>query len=272
MRNHVVTSERKWGLPNFIELWHYRDLLGMFIMRDIKVRYRQTVIGILWAVIQPVMQMVVFTLIFGKLGNLPSDDQPYPAFVLAGLLPWQLFQKALTQGGTSMVTIGGIMSKVYFPRLIAPVASVLSGAADFAIALIILLLVMLYYGITPGVEFLLLPVFVALTFMSALSFSIWLAAINSEYRDVQHALPFLAQILMFLTPVLYPTSFVPKQYEFIYALNPMVSSIDGFRWALLGTPPPDLASFALSTGLAFALLLSGLIYFNRYEKNFVDRL
>lgn len=271
-RRQIITSHREWGFPDFRELWRFRELLVTLTLRDIRVRYKQTAIGIIWAVVQPVMQMVVFTLIFGKLGKLPSAGLPYPVFVLAGLLPWQLFQKALTQGSTSMVTLGAMMSKVYFPRLFAPLSCVLAGIVDFAIALIVLIGVMFYFGFVPGITVLLVPVFILLAFMAAFGASLWLAAINTEYRDVQHALPFLAQIWMFLTPVLYPTTLVPDSWRQVYAINPMVSSIEGFRWALLGGAPPDLTSFAISTAVTLMFIVTGLVYFNRYEKAFVDRL
>lgn len=272
MPKTVITSQRALALPDFRELWRFRELLVMLTLRDIKVRYKQTAIGIAWAIVQPVMQMVVFSLIFGKLGKLPSAGLPYPLFVLAGLLPWQLFQKALTQGSVSLVTLGGMMSKVYFPRLIAPLSSVMSGAIDFAIALGVLVFVMLFYGVIPGPAILLMPVFIALAFLAAFSISLWLSVINTEYRDVQHALPFLAQILMFLTPVLYPTSLIPDGWKQLYALNPMVSSIEGFRWSLLGGTPPDFSALVISTLATIALTVLGLFYFNRYEKAFVDRL
>lgn len=268
----VITARRSWSFPDFREIWAFRELLVMLTLRDIKVRYKQTAIGIAWAVIQPVMMMVVFSLVFGTLGKLPSAGLPYPVFVLAGLLPWQLFNKALTQGSMSMVTLGGIMSKVYFPRLIAPLASVMAGIVDFAIALVVLLCVMLYFGFLPGPSALLVPLFILLAFMAAFGASLWLSALNTEYRDVQHALPFLAQIWMFLTPVLYPATLVPEGWRILYALNPMVSSIEGFRWALLGGQPPDPIALAISAAVTLVFIVSGLVYFSRFEKAFVDRL
>lgn len=244
----------------------------MLTLRDIQVRYKQTAIGIAWAVIQPVMLMVVFSLVFGKLGKLPSAGLPYPVFVLAGLLPWQLFNKSLTQGSMSMVTLGGMMSKVYFPRLIAPLASVMAGIVDFAISLLALFGVMLYFGYVPGVGVLLAPIFILLALMAAFGVSLWLSALNTEYRDVQHALPFLAQIWMFMTPVLYPSTLVPDGWRMLYALNPMVSSIEGFRWSLLGGQPPDPIALCISAVVTIALIVSGLLYFDRFEKAFVDRL
>jgi lipopolysaccharide transport system permease protein len=271
-RKQVITSDRGWGFPDFGELWAFRELLYTLTFRDIKVRYKQTAIGILWAVIQPVISMVVFTLIFGKLAKMPSNGLPYAAFVLAALLPWQLFAKALTQGSMSMVAMGGIMSKTYFPRLIAPLSSVLSGVVDFAIGLVILLGVMAWYGLMPGWQIALAPLFIALAIAAAFAVSLWLSVINAEYRDVQHALPFLTQIWLILTPVLYPTSVIPHGWHWVFVLNPMVSVIEGFRWSLLGGKVPDIGAMAVSVAATLLLLLLGLIYFARYEKSYVDRL
>jgi lipopolysaccharide transport system permease protein len=271
-RKQVITSDRGWSFPDFAELWAFRELLFTLTFRDIRVRYKQTAIGILWAVIQPVVSMVVFTLIFGKIVKIPSNGLPYAAFVLAALLPWQLFAKALTQGSMSMVVMGGIMSKTYFPRLIAPLSSVLAGVVDFAIGLVILLGVMAWYGLTPGWPVLLAPLFIVLAIAAAFAVSLWLSVINAEYRDVQHALPFLTQIWLILTPVLYPTSVIPQGWHWVYVLNPMVSVIEGFRWSLLGGKAPDVEAMVVSVTATLLLLLTGLIYFARYEKSYVDRL
>jgi lipopolysaccharide transport system permease protein len=271
-RKQIITSAHGWAFPDFGELWAFRELLFTLTFRDIKVRYKQTAIGILWAVIQPVISMVVFTLIFGKLGKLPSNGLPYPAFVLAALLPWQLFAKALTDGSMSMVTMGAMMSKTYFPRLIAPLSSVLSGIVDFAIGLAILFVVMLWYGLTPGWSALLSPLFMLLALAAAFAVSLWLSVINAEYRDVQYALPFLTQIWLMLTPVLYPTSLIPAGWHWLFVLNPMVSVIEGFRWALLGGTSPDFLSIMVSAAATALLLVFGLVYFARFEKSYVDRL
>jgi lipopolysaccharide transport system permease protein len=268
----VITATKSWGFPDAQEIWAFRELLVILTLRDIKVRYKQTVIGILWAVIQPVVSMVVFTLIFGKIGKLPSNGLPYAAFVLAALLPWQLFAKALTQGSLSMVAMGPIMAKTYFPRLIAPLSSVLSGAVDFAIGVAILLCVMTWYGIMPGWHVLLAPCFALLALIAAFSVSLWLSALNAEFRDVQFALPFVTQIWMILTPVLYPTSVVPEQWRWLFTLNPMVSAIEGFRWSLLGGATPDVIALLVSSIMTLLLLVFGLVYFARFEKSFVDRL
>ncbi|RXZ33762.1 ABC transporter permease [Oxalobacteraceae bacterium CAVE-383] len=268
----TITSQEKWTLPDIRELWNFRELLWILVTRDIKIRYKQTAIGILWALLQPLLTMVVFSVIFGKLGSLPSDNVPYPVFVMTALLPWQLFAKALTQGSASMVTMGGMMGKIYFPRLIAPLSAVLSGTVDFVIALTILISMMVWYGVWPGWEILLAPLFVLLGLASAMAVALWLSAINAKYRDVQQAMPFLTQIWMFITPVIYPTSMIPHGWKWLFVLNPMVSVIDGFRWSLLGVRPPDMASLALSSLSVLVLAVSGLIYFARFEKNFVDSL
>ncbi|QEE43667.1 ABC transporter permease (plasmid) [Rhizobium sp. WL3] len=268
----IITAKKGWSLPDLAEVWAFRELLWILTTRDIMVRYKQTAIGIAWAVIQPVMTMVVFTVIFGKLGGLPSDGLPYPVFVMTALLPWQLFARALTQGSSSMVTLGGMMGKIYFPRLIAPLSSVLAGIVDFAIAFVILLALMAWYGVWPHWAVLLAPLFVLAGLASALSVSLWLSAINARYRDVQQAMPFLTQIWMFLTPVIYPASIIPDEWKWLYGLNPMVSVIEGFRWTLLGAEAPSSQTLLLSLTSIVVMTAGGLIYFGRFEKDFVDRL
>lgn len=268
----VITPAKGWRFIDFRELWAHRELLMTLTMRDIRIRYKQTAIGVLWAVIQPVVTMVIFTLLFGRLARLPSDGLPYSVFVFTALLPWQLFARALTQGSTSMVTMGGMMGKVYFPRVIAPLSSVLSGVVDFVIAFAVLIVLMAWFGAWPGWQVVYAPVFILLALASAFSVSLWLSALNTEYRDVQHALPFLTQIWMFLTPVIYPTSMIPDQWRWLYVLNPMVSVVEGFRWTLVGGRTPDTDLLLVSTASVVVLLVSGLVYFARFEKNFVDRL
>jgi lipopolysaccharide transport system permease protein len=272
LKRTVITPSKGWRFIDFRELWAYRELLITLTMRDIRIRYKQTAIGVLWAVIQPVVTMVIFTLLFGRLARLPSDGLPYPVFVFTALLPWQLFARALTQGSTSMVTMGGMMGKVYFPRVIAPLSSVLSGVVDFVIAFAILIILMAWFGAWPGWQVVYAPVFILLALASAFSVSLWLSAVNTEYRDVQHALPFLTQIWMFLTPVIYPTSMIPDQWRWLYVLNPMVSVVEGFRWTLVGGRTPDTDLLLVSTASVVVLLVSGLAYFGRFEKSFVDRL
>jgi lipopolysaccharide transport system permease protein len=271
-RRRVITAGRDWRLPDLREVWAFRDLLWMLTWRDVQVRYKQTAIGILWAVIQPLFTMVVFTLVFGKLGKMPSEGIPYPVFLFAALLPWTLFAKALSQGSSSIVRLGSMMGKVYFPRLIAPFSSVLSGLVDFAVASVALGGLMIWYGTKLHWQLVFAPIFVGLALAVALAVSLWLSAVNAEYRDVQHALPFVIQIWMFLTPVIYPTSIVPGRWRWLYAFNPMVSAIEGFRWALLGGTPPNLTALALAASAILVLLFTGLVYFNRFEAQFVDRL
>lgn len=261
-----------WQLPDFRELWDFRELLLTLALRDIKIRYKQSVIGILWAVIQPVMTMVVFTVLFGKLAQMPSDGVPYPVFAFAALVPWQLFQRALTQGSSSLVTFNAMMSKVYFPRMFAPLSSILSGLVDFGIAFLVLLLLLAWYQVSPGPGIVLLPAFVLLALLSALAISLWLSALNVAYRDVEYALPFLAQIWMFLTPVIYPVALVPEQWRWLVMLNPMAGVIEGFRWGLLGrSAPPDPLLVAVSGGMMLVLLFGGFFYFNRVQMTYADR-
>jgi lipopolysaccharide transport system permease protein len=266
----VVTPSRGWSLPQFASLWEYRELLYFLIWRDLKVRYKQTTLGIFWAVLQPFMTMVVFTIFFGKLGQFPSDGLPYPIFVYTALLPWQLFAGSLAASGNSLVGNRHLITKVYFPRLIVPLSAVFVGLVDFALSFVILLGMMAYYGIYPTAAVLLLPFFVVLAVATALAVGLWLATLNVEYRDVQYTIPFLTQFWLFITPIAYPSSLVPEQWRTLYGLNPMVGVVDGFRWTLLGqTTKPDVAVF-LSILMTGILLLGGLYYFRRMERNFAD--
>jgi lipopolysaccharide transport system permease protein len=267
----VIAPVAGWGLPRLGEVWAYRELLWTLTSRDIRVRYKQTAIGIAWAGLQPLLAMVVFTVIFGNLAKLPSDGLPYPVFAMAALLPWQFFQKALTQGSLSLVTLSAMLTKVYFPRILAPLSAVLSGGVDFAIGFVILLGLMAWYGAFPSLAIVLLPFFAALAVLTALGVSLWLAAVNVRYRDVQHALPFLAQLWLYATPVVYPASLVPGGWRLLYMVNPMAGVVEGFRWALLNPDrPPDLAALGVSVAAVLVLLLGGLVYFDRAEKTFAD--
>lgn len=252
------------------ELWDYRELLYFLIWRDIKIRYKQTVLGAAWAILQPLLTMVVFTIFFGRLAGVPSDGIPYPVFSFAALLPWQLFARALTESSNSLVGNQGLITKVYFPRLVIPMSAVLAGLVDFVIAFVVLLIMMVYYGIVPTINVLALPLFLLLAIATALAVGLWLSALNVIYRDVRHTIPFLVQFWLFLTPIAYPTSLVPEQWRTLYGLNPMVGVVEGFRWALLGREggvgPVVLAS-ALVVGV---LLVGGLFYFRRMEKTFAD--
>lgn len=258
-----------WASVDFTELWQYRELLVFQALRDIKVRYKQTALGATWAILQPVLTMAVFTIFFGRLAGVPSDGVPYPIFAFSALLPWQLFAFALTQSSNSLVDNAPVLTKVYFPRLILPLASVLAGLVDFTIACGVLAGMMFYYGIVPGWEAMMLPLFVLLALAAALAVGLWLSALNARYRDVRYTIPFLAQFWLFITPVAYSSTLVPKEWQVVYALNPMVGVIDGFRWALLGTTPPGpmLLVSAMATAL---VLIGGLLYFRRMERSLAD--
>jgi len=252
------------------ELWDYRELLYFLIWRDIKIRYKQTVLGAAWAILQPLLTMIVFTIFFGRLAGVPSDGIPYPVFSFAALLPWQLFARALTESSNSLVGNQGLITKVYFPRLVIPMSAVLAGLVDFAISFVVLLIMMVYYGIIPNIHILTLPLFLLLAIATALAVGLWLSALNVIYRDVRHTIPFLVQFWLFLTPIAYPTSLVPEQWRTLYGLNPMVGVVEGFRWALLGTEG-GVGPVVLASALVVAVLLvGGLFYFRRMEKTFAD--
>jgi lipopolysaccharide transport system permease protein len=265
----VIRPPRKWVPVDFRELWEYRELLYFFTWRDVKLRYKQTGLGIAWAVIQPLFMMVVFTLFFGGLAKIPSDGVPYPLFSLSALLPWTLFAEGMARSTVSMVQNANIMTKVYFPRLIMPIASILSPFVDFCVAFVILIIMMAYYGFVPTLNVIFLPLLVVFAMMTSLAVGLWLSALNVQYRDFQYTIPFLIQIWLFASPVVYPASMLPQSWQFIYALNPMSGVIEGFRWALLGTNPPSLMIF-ISLGVVIALLISGVFYFRRMEQYFAD--
>ena len=223
-----------WVAINLIELWEYRELLYFLTWRDIKVRYKQTVFGVAWAVLQPLSMMLIFTVFFGNLVGVPSDGLPYPIFAFTALLPWQLFSRALTDASTSLVADERLITKVYFPRLLVPTSAVLASLVDFAIAFVLLLGMMVFYGIVPTIAVLMLPLFVLLALMTVLGVGFWLSALNAQYRDIRYTLPFLTQLWLFVTPVVYPASMVPESWRLLYGLNPMAGVVEGFRWALLG--------------------------------------
>ena len=265
-----IKPSKGWVSLKLGELWQYRELLYFLIWRDIKVRYKQTALGAAWAIIQPVMTMVVFSLFFGKLGKIPSDGVPYPIFSYAALVPWTFFANGLTQSSNSLVGSSNLITKVYFPRLAIPMGTVLSGLLDFVLAFIVLLAMMLYYGITPSLNTLWLPVFLLLAVVTSLGVGLWLSALNVEYRDVRYVVPFLTQFWMLATPIAYPSSLLHEPWRTIYGLNPMVGVVEGFRWALLGSrmaPGPIIAASSLA---AVVILVSGAFYFRRMEKTFAD--
>jgi lipopolysaccharide transport system permease protein len=265
----IIRPPRKWVPVDLHELWAYRELVTSFTLRDIKLRYKQTGLGIAWAVLQPLLTMVIFTVFFGGLAKIPSDGVPYPLFVLAALLPWTLFAEGLTRSTTTMVTNSNIMTKVYFPRLIMPLSSILSPLVDFAVSFIILLAMMVYYGYAPTLNIIFLPLFLLLALATSLGVGLWLSALNVKYRDFQYTVPFLIQIWMFASPVVYASSLVPESLRVWYGLNPMAGVIEGFRWALLGSGAPS-AMVLVSVGMVIVLLVSGMFYFRRMEQYYAD--
>lgn len=259
-----------WAWPKLRELWEYRELLFFFVWRDIKVRYRQTVMGALWAIIQPVFTMVIFSLFFGRLANIPSDGVPYPVFSFTALVPWTFFANALAQASNSLVVNANMIKKIYFPRLALPIATVLAGVIDFALAFIVLLGIMLFYGLAPTVNIIWLPLFVLLALVTSLGVSLWLAAMNVQFRDVRYTIPFLTQAWLFVTPIAYPSSLLPESWQTVYGLNPMAGVVEGFRWALLGTDTAPGKMIIVSALVAVTLFVSGAFYFRRMEQSFAD--
>jgi lipopolysaccharide transport system permease protein len=253
------------------ELWEYRELLYFLTWRDIKVRYKQTVLGAAWAIIQPVLTMVVFSLFFGKLAKMPSDGIPYPIFSYAALVPWTFFASGLNAASTSLVGGGARMiKKIYFPRLTMPIAAILGGLVDFALAFVVLLGMMLFYGFAPTANILWLPLFLLLAIITCMGVSFWLSAMNVQFRDVRYAIPFIIQVWLFLTPVAYPSRLIENPLmQLAYSLNPMVGVVEGFRWALLGTDPPGLM-LVVSATTAIIVFISGMFYFRHMEKSFAD--
>lgn len=265
-----LQPSKGWMSVNFKELWRYRELIFFLTWRDIKVRYKQAVLGIAWAILQPFLTMVIFTVIFGTLLNTPSQDLPYPLFSLSALLPWQLFASALQRSSVSLVGNANLITKIYFPRLAIPLSSVFAALVDFSISFFVLLGVMFYYRFWPGWTILWLPPIVLLALLTALSVGLWLSALNVQYRDIQHMVPFIIQVWMYASPIVYPIETIPPGFwRWIYGLNPMVGVIQGFRWALLGGNPPDV-TMLISIGVVLLLLVSGLYYFRRMEKTFAD--
>jgi len=259
-----------WVSLRLGELWEYRELLYFLVWRDIKVRYKQTALGAAWAILQPVLTMVVFSVFFGRLAKVPSDGIPYPVFALAALVPWQLFAYSVSESTNSLVVSQNLIKKVYFPRLVIPVASVLAGLVDFAISFVALVGLMTYYGIRPTAAIAILPLFILLAVASALCVGLWLSALNVQFRDVRYTIPFLTQFWMFVTPVAYPSSLIPGKWRTVFGLNPMAGVVEGFRWALLGKATSLGPLLAVSIGVVVVLLFGGLVYFRRMESTFAD--
>jgi lipopolysaccharide transport system permease protein len=267
----VIKPSRGWSFPDFREIWEFRELLFFFAWRDIKVRYKQTVLGAAWAVIQPFFTMIVFTIFFGRFAQIPSEGLPYPIFSYAALVPWTYFANNISQISASMVTQRGIMTKVYFPRLLIPLASIISGLVDFSIAFTVLLAMMFYYGIIPTAIVIFVPLFTLFSIVAALGAGLWLSTMNVMYRDVGYAMPFLVQFWLFATPIAYPASLVPPRWRAIYGINPMTGVIEGFRWSLLGAGEGlDPLGVAVSVLIVIVMLITGLLYFERNERRFAD--
>jgi lipopolysaccharide transport system permease protein len=265
-----VIRPRRLAWIDLTEAWSYRELLLVLAGRNVKVRYKQTVLGAAWAVIQPVTLMVVFGVFFGRLAGIPSDGVPYPLFALAGIVPWNYFAHGLSAASESVVEHRQIITKVYFPRILLPLSPLLSGLVDLAIALVILLGITFSWGYAPTPRLLVLPAFVLLGVVTALAMGVWLAALNALYRDFRYVVPFLIQVWMFATPIAYPASLVPERWRALYALNPMTGVIEGFRWALFGAQAMPLPVLAVSTGAVLVLLVGGVVFFDRMERSFAD--
>ena len=266
----VIQPTRGWLALNLREVWRYRELLYFLVWRDVKVRYKQTALGVAWVILQPLIATLIFTVIFGNLARMPSGNLPYAVFAFCALLPWNYFSGAVTRAGVSLVNNANLVTKVYFPRLIIPMSGTLSGLIDFAVAFVVLLVLMFYYGVTPGLQILTLPLFLLMAMATALGVSLWLAALNVQYRDINHLLPFLVQIWMYASPVVYAVSLIPARWRTLYALNPMVGVISGFRWALTGQEGPTAPMLLVSLGVIAVLLVTGLLFFRRTERTFAD--
>jgi homopolymeric O-antigen transport system permease protein len=266
----VIEPSTGWIPLRMRELWTFRELLFFLVWRDIKVRYKQTVLGAAWAVLQPVMTMAVFSLFFGRLARMPSDGIPYPLFSLAALVPWTFFAGGLAQSANSLVGSANLIKKVYFPRLTIPIATVLAESVDFCLAFVVLILMMFAYGVVPDARIVWLPFFVALAFISSLGVGLWLSALNVEFRDVRYVIPFVTQFWMFATPVAYPSSLLKEPWRTLYGLNPMAGVVEGFRWSLLGTTAAPGPMIGVSALVALAILVGGAFYFRRMERNFAD--
>jgi lipopolysaccharide transport system permease protein len=269
---NTVVIEPKRGLfeVDLLAIWRYRELLYFLIWRDLKVRYKQTAIGVGWAVLQPLISMIIFTLIFGTLAKIPSDGLPYPIFAYSALLPWNYFATALQRCVASVVGDAALVSKVYFPRLILPLAGTVSGLADFLVSFVLLAVLMSFYGLRITAAAWTLPIFLLLALSTALAVGLWLAALNVRFRDIGYTIPFIMQVWMYSSPIVYPVSIIPETYRYLYSLNPMAGVIEGFRWALLGKQAPDFSVIGISAIVVIVLLTGGLIFFRNMERTFAD--
>jgi lipopolysaccharide transport system permease protein len=267
----TIKPVKGWVPLNLKDLWHYRELIYFLTWRDLKVRYKQSVLGVLWALLKPFMNMVVFTIFFGQLAKIPSDGIPYPIFSYTGLLPWGFFAAALEVSARSMLQSGGMVSKIYFPRIIVPLSSVFANLVDFLIAFTILIGMMIYYQITPTINTLWLPVFILLAMITAIGVGLWFSALLVMYRDVNYMLPFITEIWKFVSPVVYSATLIPANWQWLYSINPMAGVVTGFRWALLGQPETiSFSSLAISGAISLIIFISGLYFFRRMERVFAD--
>lgn len=266
----IISPSQGWVPLNLRELRDYHELLYFLIWRNIKVRYKQTVLGGAWAVLQPFLTMIVLSIFFGRLAGIPSEGVPYPIFAYTALVPWTFFANALSQASSSLLEQERLITKIYFPRMLLPLAAVLSGLLDFAIAFILLIGMMLWYGITPTLAIMLVPFFVLMATLTALGAGLWLSALNVQYRDVRYVIPFLVQFWLFISPIAYPSSLVPEPWRALYGLNPVAGVVEGFRWALLGHAPIPAVLLGVSLFTVLAVLVGGLYYFRRMEENFAD--
>ena len=266
----VVSPSSGWLGVSRRELWAYRELLYFFVWRDLKVRYKQTILGVGWAIVQPVFLMLVFSLFFGTLAGIQTNGVPYPVFAFAALLPWTLFSRGLTDASTSLSANRNLITKVFFPRILLPAAAVLAAVVDFAIAFAVLVFLMFYYGIVPSLAVLALPLFTAMAILASMGIGFWFSALDAKYRDIKYTLPFLTQFWLFVTPVVYPTSLVPDAWRWLYSLNPMVGVVDGFRWALLGQAWAVDSFTLLSVAVTLILFAGGIVYFGRAERSLAD--
>ena len=266
----LIEPSKGWMPLRLNELWLYRELLFFFVWRDIKVRYKQTILGLLWAVLQPLFTMVIFSLFFGRLAGIPSDGIPYPIFSFAALVPWTFFANGLNQSANSLVNNANMLKKIYFPRLTMPTASIIASLVDFILAFVVLLLMMLFYGIVPTARIIWIPYLLLLVFVSSFGVGLWLSAMNVQFRDIRYTVPFLIQAWLFATPIAYSSTLLSEPWRTLYGVNPMAGVVEGFRWALLGLNTDPIPMIVVSSISAVTFLITGLYYFRRMERNFAD--
>jgi len=266
----VIKPPSKFINLSFKEIYEYKDLLYFLVWRDIKVRYKQTALGVAWVIIQPLVYMIIFSIIFGRLARLPSEGVPYPIFTYTALLPWQLFAYSLAQSSESLVANQQLITKIYFPRILIPITPIFSGLFDFFISFLMLFLLMLYYHIVPGFSLIYLPFFVLLVIFTSLGAGLWFTALNVRFRDVRYTIPFLIQAWLYLTPVAYSATLIPDKWHLLYGLNPMVGVVEGFRWVLLNKEPPTFSMLIIALVVSMSFLISGLLYFQKVEDEFAD--